>query len=292
MFGLLTKVRRLRFACRKLRLGVPRDALVLEVGSGESPCPRSDVLFDLTLEEHERVGGETVVDRPIALGLVERLPFRDKSFDYVVAFHVLEHSADPVRFLAELERVAKAGYIETPSFWCERVQPLRMHRLQVGLEAFEGGERLVIEQKTAPTPDVELANQFDRILRQRVGLQHVHPKMWVTQFWWRGVLPYRITNRDYTINWSPPPEPPRPPHNPRPLTHRLGFRAASLFRPRRPIDLLPLLQCPDCGNAPLAGSLAEARLACPVCGRSFSFTGGVAKLHPADWIPAGPSAVA
>ena len=143
-----------------MRLPIARDALVLEVGSGDSPCPRSDVLLDLTLENHERVGGHTVVDRPFVLGTVERLPFRDKAFDYVIAFHVLEHTADPVALLGELQRVARGGYIETPSFWWERMTPLTMHRLEVGLEQVDGGTRLVINQKTEPSPDAELHGQF------------------------------------------------------------------------------------------------------------------------------------
>ena len=39
----------------------------------------------------------------------EALTFRDKSFDFVIASHVLEYSADPENFLLELNRVAKVG---------------------------------------------------------------------------------------------------------------------------------------------------------------------------------------
>lgn len=44
-----------------------------------------------------------------------RLPYPDKFFDYSVCGHTVEDLADPVPLLAELRRVSKAGYIETPS---------------------------------------------------------------------------------------------------------------------------------------------------------------------------------
>jgi hypothetical protein len=34
------------------------------------------------------------------------MPFKDKSFDYVIAAHVLEHTPYPEKFLAEVTRVA------------------------------------------------------------------------------------------------------------------------------------------------------------------------------------------
>jgi SAM-dependent methyltransferase len=190
------------FAARKLRLPIDRRALVLEVGSGDSPCPRSDVLFDLTLANHERVGGPTVVDRPTVLGFVERLPFRDKAFDYVIAFHVLEHSANPQAFLNELQRVARAGYIETPSFWWERINPLTMHRLEVGLESYEGRHRLVVNQKRSPVPDPELSAQFRRPFEAVRGA--VYPATIATQYYWTERIDFRILNPDYVIDWAPP----------------------------------------------------------------------------------------
>ncbi len=42
------------------------------------------------------------------------MPFADGAFDYVVCSHVLEHVVDPTAVVAEMARVAKAGYIEVP----------------------------------------------------------------------------------------------------------------------------------------------------------------------------------
>lgn len=43
------------------------------------------------------------------------LPFINEAFDYVVAAHILEHVENPIIACLELQRVAKSGYIETPT---------------------------------------------------------------------------------------------------------------------------------------------------------------------------------
>ena len=45
----------------------------------------------------------------------KKLPFKDKEFDYVILSHVLEHVPNIFEFTKEVERVAKAGYIELPT---------------------------------------------------------------------------------------------------------------------------------------------------------------------------------
>ena len=42
-------------------------------------------------------------------------PFEDKEFDYCFASHILEHIHEPVKFLNEIVRISKRGYIEVPS---------------------------------------------------------------------------------------------------------------------------------------------------------------------------------
>ena len=45
----------------------------------------------------------------------KKLPFKDKEFDYVILSHVLEHVPNINEFTQEVERIAKAGYIELPT---------------------------------------------------------------------------------------------------------------------------------------------------------------------------------
>ena len=75
----------LAWSLRRLHCPVGRDALVLEVGAGGNPYPRANVLLDGFEETVERIESELVRDRPLVLGLAERLPFNDRSFALEVA---------------------------------------------------------------------------------------------------------------------------------------------------------------------------------------------------------------
>lgn len=87
---------------------IPKDAKVLEIGPGTVPFKRADVSVDFVDVE----GVKNLVKMDVAS---ESLPFEDKEFDFVVARHVLEDMYNPFPLCAEMSRVAKAGYIETPS---------------------------------------------------------------------------------------------------------------------------------------------------------------------------------
>lgn len=116
----------LAWPLRRLHVPVGGRDLVLEVGSGGNPFPRSNVLLDAYEVTRERHYQPLVEDRPIVLGMVEDMPFRNDAFDYVVACHVLEHSTDIQATLRELQRVARAGYtnVRTPS-WAGSI-PIRI----------------------------------------------------------------------------------------------------------------------------------------------------------------------
>jgi hypothetical protein len=90
--------------------------LILDAGSGSYPNPAADVLVDGELiDTRHRHGLPVVIDRPFVVARVESLPFRDRAFAFVIASHIAEHVLDPAGFCRELDRVARGGYIETPS---------------------------------------------------------------------------------------------------------------------------------------------------------------------------------
>ena len=53
--------------------------------------------------------------KPVYQCSIENLPFADSEFDFVYCSHVLEHVDNPEAACRELMRVAKRGYIETPT---------------------------------------------------------------------------------------------------------------------------------------------------------------------------------
>ncbi len=104
---------------------VPDDALVLDVGGWAVPFPRADWMLDLGTYEtrgewgydgdraDERFTPATWVQRDVCAR--EPWPFADGQFDFAVCSHTLEDVRDPVWVCSELSRVARAGYVETPS---------------------------------------------------------------------------------------------------------------------------------------------------------------------------------
>jgi SAM-dependent methyltransferase len=76
-------------------------------------------------------GGEEMVigSRALIQADGSRLPFRDGQFDYVIASHVIEHvpAPDAPRFVRELQRVARRGYIESPSIVYESMRNIPEH---------------------------------------------------------------------------------------------------------------------------------------------------------------------
>jgi ubiquinone/menaquinone biosynthesis C-methylase UbiE len=87
---------------------------VLDVGCGngayvEALLPQRDT-FGVDWTSFPSWSGRQ--DR-FAVGLADRLPFRDKSFDTVSCFETLEHLEDPTLGLRELRRVARATVILT-----------------------------------------------------------------------------------------------------------------------------------------------------------------------------------
>ena len=103
---------------------VGQDALVLDVGAWGKPFRRADWILDrmphatrglygFDGDGPERFTAETWVQRDICAR--EPWPFDDDQFDFAICSHTLEDVRDPVWVCSELARVAKAGYIETPS---------------------------------------------------------------------------------------------------------------------------------------------------------------------------------
>lgn len=244
----------LAWPLRRIYCPVDKDALVLEIGSGGNPYFRSNVLCDAYLETEERHFAPLVVDRPTVLAFAESLPFKDGAFDFVIASHVLEHSADPEKFLEEMQRVARAGYIETPDAFMERICSYPMHRLEVS----QKDDGLIIYKKTAPAEDAKLGELFVR------RASSIFPK-WISKYpfhfhvryYWKkdsGGIKHEVLNPEYRFDWSFSPADQKV-FNSETLFSRVKrtmlFVIRKLFSQNgrnRKIDLVSLLRCNKCGG--------------------------------------------
>ena len=112
-------------ARRRVLQTLPEDALVLDVGGWAVPFPRADHVLDLGAYDtrgtwgydgdraEERFTRETWTQRDVCDR--EPWPYDRDQFDFAICSHTLEDLRDPVWVCSELQRVARAGYIEVPS---------------------------------------------------------------------------------------------------------------------------------------------------------------------------------
>lgn len=272
--------RRLQWALRRLEVPIDSAALVLEVGSGGNPYPRANVLLDAYVDTHERFWAPLVSDRPTVLAFGENLPFKDKTFDYVIAAHVLEHTPHPEQFLAELQRVAHAGYIETPDAFMERINPYRDHRLEITVR----NDVLLIRKKPAWIYDEELVELYERRAKRLVssGLIPDNPVDFHVRYFWKDKISFRVVNPEIDASW-------RPLVSDTPLSPKQGnsikgnLRLALLGairwlfsqgRRNARIDLVPHLLCTRCHSGNLSES-SNRSVVCGSCGAHYKKYRGV-----------------
>lgn len=241
--------------------------------------PRANVLVDAYLETRERHWVPLRADRPIVLAAGENLPFKDKAFDFVIACHVLEHTPDPDRFLSELQRVGKAGYIETPDAFMERINPYRDHRLEVTLR----DDELVIRKKRGWMEEpgtVELyEDRAKRILTRDVIPRD--PDKFHVRYYWQDRIRWRVVNPEVDAGWPSPASEAREEYKQAPLRRLLSEMVQFLFSQRRrnaALDVTGLLRCPRCLGDGL--SREGGGMSCRSCAAQFRDEGGVPCLMP------------
>jgi SAM-dependent methyltransferase len=176
---------------------IPRNAFVLDVGSGDHPHRRADVLCDRYLDTSQlsRRHGAIVIDRPFVVADAIALPFADKVFDYVICSSMIEQVDDAGQALEELSRVGKAGYLSTYTEIHEFLSPYRANRW-VG--ALQNGV-LVLKRKSNLHElgskqlygglfwALHLDNHFKRFILDHAGL------FWV-EIEWKDRINYRLVS--------------------------------------------------------------------------------------------------
>jgi SAM-dependent methyltransferase len=282
--------KKLRWSLRRLHVPVSKNALVLEVGAGGNPYPRANVLLDAMESTIERNEKNLITDRPLVLGLCEELPFKDKSFDFIIASHVLEHTDDPEKFLTELMRVGKAGYIETPEGWFEKMCAFTYHRLEVSADK----DKLFIRKKHCWKPD-EIAKLWDIKLAKSKPLSdflRINPDLNHLRFYWKDAIDFEIVNPQCDASWPYPVEAINNRQDYADLKTSLisMIRELYLFSRRwllsqnarnKKLDIYSLIRCPSCHSNNLEIHLSNAQmLKCSNCNVSYEILRNIPRLFP------------
>ena len=268
---------RISWSLRRLFVPVNKSDLVLEVGSGGNPYFRANVLLDAYMDTRERHFEKLVADRTTILGFVENLPFKDKSFDFVIASHVLEHSFDPEKFLSELQRVARAGYIEVPDAFMERLNPYLDHRLEIT----KIDKKLVIRKKNKSIIDPTLNELYENKAKSIVTkyLFPKHPYHFHVRLYWKDKIDYEILNPEDDCSW---------PHIEDYPESNNQFSFISIIKSKilvlarvflsqnirnRNLDIGNLLRCPNCFDDNLEEK--NNTIDCENCGASYQIDNGI-----------------
>lgn len=112
------------------KLRIPSGVQVLDIGSGHNPHPRANVVADKFVDTnyHRSNNIKVLKQQRFVQADGENMPFADGEFGYVICCHVLEHVDRPENFYTEMQRVAKTGYVETPSLIGEMLIPKESHQ--------------------------------------------------------------------------------------------------------------------------------------------------------------------
>jgi ubiquinone/menaquinone biosynthesis C-methylase UbiE len=182
------------------KLNIPANAKVLDVGSGHNPHPRANVVVDkFTDSNYHRASDIKVLNKQEFINADgEHLPFKDKEFDYVMSNHVLEHVDHPDKFLNELSRVGKRGYIETPSLLGEHLIPKASHKWLL----LDIDNKIVIVSKERV--NFHTSHDFgtlflDYFQQHSVGfkiLQRTHHQLFTVNFEWRDSIDFVLEPDD------------------------------------------------------------------------------------------------
>lgn len=191
MVSIASLLGRSRFFARKLRLPIPPGGLVLDVGSGGDPNPRADVLVDCVIEGDAQRTFAFRKHGQVVVGDINRLPFKEAAFSYVICSHVLEHVDDPAVACGELSRVGGGGYVETPSDVHEFMFPIGWHRWLVR----QNGDTLVFNAKDSPFLNESLGEYFrTKWGRDKAFMAFVwsHTDELFVQHHWKGRLDVKV----------------------------------------------------------------------------------------------------
>lgn len=180
---------------------VPADASVLEIGPGYQPFPRSTMFVDYKDLPNIPANAKVSIDLNTT-----PLPFADKSYDFIYCRHVIEDMFNPFLLIQEMQRVGKAGYIETPSPIAELGRgvdgsspPFRgYHHHRTIVWMYEGELRII-----AKYPIIEYIRFTETDI---TGWLREGPKYWNTYCLWKDEIRYKhiqsgpdfLITRDYS----------------------------------------------------------------------------------------------
>lgn len=260
VWNLALELGRIPAVTRHHRASPPPTGLVLEVGGGQRPHPRSDVVVDKYPADDFERAGPLNLSKALIVADGEQLPFADDGFAYVIGEHVLEHATDPTLFAEELSRVAAAGFVQVPSRANELVYGWPFHPWLIDLEA----DTLVFRprgEEKAPVGELMHA-QYVASPTTRIAFA-ARRSDWHHSVHWEGRLEVRVagaSSAEQTAVFD---------------ADEVIAMLGSATAPPLPSDVIALLRCPACRSELAEGAGA---FGCHGCGLRYPIVGNVPLL--------------
>ena len=193
-------------------LRIKRRDKVLEIGPGHDPMFRSDVIADKFPHDDTHRCGKVLIypHQQFIEADGEQLPFEKDAFDYVICNQVLEHADNPARFIEEMVRVGKRGYVETPSMLGEQMFPKESHRWVILLIE----DKLVFYEKEKMPGNYR--NNYGEVFLNYLPYQSLpfkmlyvsEPNLLLNRIEWEGTIEYLVNPEDdyyssfFTRKWK------------------------------------------------------------------------------------------
>lgn len=248
------------------KLPVKTGDLVLDVGSGDNPHVRADVLCDASLSDSDERSGkfDLIIDgRPFVFADACKLPFQNKAFDFVLCRHLLEHINNPTELLDELVRVGKAGYIETPSSLMEKLYGWDFHCQLIDCQ----NDILIIRPKTQDERygilpvEIKKDPNWEKMIKKKNHVFSVS-YFWINRIQYRteGIFSEVLEKKSEIITSIPK----------RSLGRNLRWwitNAVRFFVARPQFKIAQILACPDCHVELKFGA---TQVICPKCKKYYS----------------------
>jgi len=219
---------------------IKRNYLVIDIGSGNLPNPRADVTCDFIDEDLER-SDDLKIDRPFVWANIEKLPFRDRIFDYSITSHVLEHVDNPKEALEEIQRISKGGYIETPNAFYEFAIPHVYHLSRCTV--IDGKLIITMKDKWDETIDKKYPDILHDMNKAWWDLHKLNAISLLTIYRWKNKINYEIRGGKAFTKEKELMEEVK---TDRSWIRILIIKLVYFLKRRKKIDITKILICPRC----------------------------------------------
>lgn len=185
-------------------LNISPDDRVLDIGGGADPFTGASVVVEPYLDNASHRSGKNVLPGvDYVQSFAESLPFGDKAFDVAISRQVFEHVNSPGDACREMMRVAKRGFIETPSKIYDLLSgPNPSHQWFVS----KAEDMLFFERRMFvrhPLKHLGLSS-IPSSSEGQVIIHWEYRNLSSVQFYWEGSFDYRVVDSAEGFDYSNP----------------------------------------------------------------------------------------